>query len=118
MHPAVEVHLDHSPFLMPLQITQLVKVFYVHMILLKHPSGINCFSLVSPDDYMSDSGILTFNTGDTGQCHNVKLVNDAKCEGEVQFISNLTLVTGAPVTVVPPSAQVIIFDDGGDCGCK
>ena len=121
LHPALEVHLDHSPFLMSLQITQLVKVFslfiYVHVFLLMHPIRINCFTLASPEDYLSASGILIFNTGDTRQCHNIEIVNDAECEAGVeQLILNLTLVTGAPVTVDPPSAQVIISDDRGDCG--
>ena len=74
------------------------------------------FLLVSPEDYMSTSGILTFTTGDTRKCHNVGIIDDAMCErGMKQFISNLALVSGAPVTVDPPSAQVFIFDDTSDC---
>ena len=71
--------------------------------------------LVAPEDYLSTSGILIFNTGDTRQCHDMEIVNDTICESEMeQFTSNLTLVTGVQVTVDPPSAQVII-DDTSDC---
>ena len=67
---------------------------------------------------MSTSGILTFNIGDSSQCHEVGIVDDVIYETEVeQFISNLALVSGAPVTVDPPSARVIIFDDTDDCKC-
>ena len=77
------------------------------------------FLLVSPEDYLSASGILTFDTGDTRQCHNVEIINDALCEIEVeQFTSNLSLVSGAPVTIDPPSARVIISDGISDCVCK
>ena len=76
------------------------------------------FLLVAPEDYLSTSGILTFNIGDARQCHDVGIVDDVIYEIEVeQFISNLALVSGAPVTIDPPSAPVIIFDDTDDCKC-
>ena len=72
--------------------------------------------LVSPEDYTSSTGILTFNTGDDRQCHEVGIVDDELCEEpSEQFFSNLALESGAPVTVDPPTARVIIFDDTGDC---
>ena len=75
--------------------------------------------VVSPEDYLSASGILKFNTGDTRQCHNVEIIDDDVCKSEVeQFIFNLALVSGATVTVDPPSARVIIFDGTNDCVCK
>ena len=75
--------------------------------------------VVSPKDYLSTSGILTFNIGDTRQCHNVEIIDDAVCKSEMeQFIFNLALVSGATVIVDPPSARVIIFDGTSDCVCK
>ena len=76
-----------------------------------------CFFLVAPEDYLSSTGILTFNTGDDRQCHDVEIVNDDTYESDLeQFFSNLALVSGAPVTLDPSSAQVII-DDNDDCKC-
>ena len=75
------------------------------------------FSLVAPEDYLSITGILAFNTGDDRQCHDVEIVNDDIYENELeQFVSNLALVSGAPATVDPESAQVII-NDNDDCKC-
>ena len=77
------------------------------------------FFLVAPEDYLSTTGILTFNIGDARQCHDVGIVDDVIYETEVeQFISNLALLSGAPVRVEPPSARVIIFDDTDDCKCN
>ena len=67
---------------------------------------------------MFTPGILTFNIGDARQCHDVGIVDDVIYETEVeQFIPYLALVSGAPVTVDPSSARVIIFDDTDDCKC-
>ena len=104
----MEVHLDHSPFVIPLLMTQLVciysEVYHCNIF-------ISDSLLVSPQDYNSSTGILTFNTGDDRQCHDVDIVDDELCEEpSEQFFSNLTLESGAPVTVDPSRAQVIIFE--------
>ena len=115
IHPTVEVHLDHSPFLMPLLMTQLVYIY--SDVYQSNKSLSRFFLLVAPEDYLSTSGgMLTFNIGDARQCHDVGIVDDVIYEIEVeQFFSNLALVSGAPVTVDPPSIRVIIFDDTDDC---
>ena len=112
----MEVHLDHSPFLIPLLITQLV---YSYSDVYQSNKGLSSsFLLVAPEDYLSTSGILTYNIGDARQCHDVGIVDNVIYETEVeQFSSNLALVSGAPVTVDPPSTQVIISDDTDDCKC-
>ena len=83
----------------------------------KYLSRFSFFHLVSPQDYSSSTGILTFNTGDDRQCHDVEIVDDVISESEFElFFSNLALVSGAPVTVDPPSALVNI-NDNDDCKC-
>lgn len=68
----------------------------------------------APDDYLADSGVLVFSTGDDRQCHRVRIVDDEFCDPE-QFFSNLALVPGAPVIIIDPaSAQIFIQDS--DCG--
>ena len=116
IHLTVELHLDHSLFVMPLLMTQLVcinsEVYHCNIF-------ISDSLLVSPQDYSSSTGILTFNTEDARQCHDVPIVNDELCEEpSEQLFSNLALASGAPVTVDPERARVIIFDDVGDCDRK
>ena len=95
--------------------TQLVHIYFE--VYQWNYNSFLCFILVAPEDYTSSTGILTFNTGDNRQCHDVEIVNDAIYESKLeQFFSNLALVSGAPVTVDPESAQVIINDDD-DCKC-
>ena len=68
----------------------------------------------APDDFLADSGVLVFSTGDDRQCHRVRIVDDEFCDPE-QFFSNLALVPGAPVIIIDPaSAQIFIQDS--DCG--
>ena len=74
------------------------------------------FLLDSPQDYFSSTGSLTINTGNNRICHDVEIVNDDICEEpSEQFFSDLTLVSGASVTIDPASVRVVIFDDPGDC---
>ena len=74
---------------------------------------------MAPGDYISDSGLLMFETGDDRQCHTVQIVDDNVCE-DIQmiieyFFSNLALVSGIPpITVDPDRAQVNITDSA-DC---
>ena len=113
IHLAVELHLDPSPLVMPLLMTRLV---CIHSQVYHCNIFISDSLLVAPEDYNSSTGILTFNTGDARQCHDVPIVNDRICEElPEQFLSNLALASGAPVTVDPATARVIIFDDTGDC---
>ena len=116
IHLSVVLHLDHSLFVIALLMTQLVciysEVYHCNIF-------ISDSLLVSPQDYTSSTGILTFNTGNDRQCHDVEIVDDELCEEpSEQFFSNLALESGAPVTVDPPTARVIIFDNLGDCVCK
>ena len=73
-----------------------------------------CLTTEAPGDYLSDSGVLVFNTGDSEQCHHIQIVDDNYCDPG-QFFSNLALMSGAPViTVDPPKAEIVILDS--DCG--
>ena len=68
----------------------------------------------SPDDFISVSGILTFQTGDREQCYSVQIVDDQQCDPG-QFFTNIALGTGDPVIIVAPSRAEIIITDP-DCG--
>ena len=84
-----------------------------------YQSNKSFFLLVAPEDYLSTTGILTFNIGDARKCHDVGIVDNVIYETEVeQFISNLAPLSGPPVTVDPPSVRVIISDDTDDCKCR
>ena len=72
--------------------------------------------IVAPEDYISDSGLLTFATGDDRQCHSVRIVNNDICEDTEHFFSNLTLVSGIPRITVDPDGAKVIIDDTDDCG--
>ena len=75
-------------------------------------------NIVAPEDYISDSGLLTFAIGYDRQCHSVQIANNELCEEPVleHFFYNLTLESGIPrITVHPDDAKVII-DDTNDCG--
>lgn len=78
------------------------------------PEVSHCITTEAPGDYLTASGLLVFNTGDSEQCHSIQIVDDEYCDPG-QFFSNLALVAGAPViTVDPPKAEIIILDS--DCG--
>ena len=69
-----------------------------------------CFA--APDDYLSVSELLTFQSGSERQCVEVDIVNDDEVENEEQF----TLTTPTEVnrvTLEPDSTIVIIRDDDG-----
>ena len=74
--------------------------------------------IVAPGDYVSDSGLLMFVTGDDRQCHRVQIVNDDDCERPEleQFFSRLAYVSGTPVIIVDPDTARVIIDDSRDCG--
>ena len=68
----------------------------------------------APEDYISASGTLTFETGDTRQCYPVQIVDDEFCDPGL-FLTNIALITGEPVITVEPSmAEINIMDP--DCG--
>ena len=76
------------------------------------------FNTADPEDYLSSSGELTFASGDTQQCHTVRIQNDDDCdtpEEEEDFFSNLVLVSGQPVIRVDPATARIVVDDSEDC---
>ena len=110
----------HDPlsFLMSLQIVQLVSVviqFYIHT-----PASVSVWLIIiteAPEDYISDSGLLFFATGDREQCHTVLVVNNIVCDVLEQFLSNLTLLSGIPRIAVDPDSSQIIIKDTDDC-CK
>ena len=110
------------PFPMPLQMIQLVIIthsVWANIILCIYSNLSSLiFIIVAPRHYISDSGILRFSTGDSEQCHGVRIVDDDICGPELkQFLSSLTLVSGSPVTVNPPSTRVVI-DDSLDPECS
>ena len=74
--------------------------------------------IVAPEDYISDSGLLAFATGDDRQCHSVRIVDNDLCEDPVleHFFSNLTLESGIPRITVDPDGAKVIIDDIEDCG--
>ena len=72
--------------------------------------------IVAPEDYISDSGLLMFTTGQSRQCHSVRIVDNEICEDMEHFFSNLTLVSGIPRITVDPDGAKVIIDDTDDCG--
>ena len=75
-------------------------------------------NIVAPEDYISDSGLLTFAIGDDRECHSVEIANNELCEEPVleHFFSNLTLESGIPRITVHPDGAKVIIDDTDDCG--
>ena len=68
----------------------------------------------APEDYISTSGTLTFQTGDTRRCYPVQIVDDEFCDPGL-FLTNIALITGEPVITVEPNvAEIDIMDP--DCG--
>ena len=116
MNQTLEWLHDRLSFLMPLQTIQLVSVFVNIVHILNYTVWLFVI-VVTPEDYISDTGLLSFATGDARQCHRVQIVNNDICETELeQFLSNLVFVSGVQrITVDPASARVII-DDTDDCG--
>ena len=63
---------------------------------------------------------LVFNTGDTRVCHSITILQDNVCESDPNeyFFSNLSYVSGVqPISIDPPTAQVII-DDTNEPECE
>ena len=75
---------------------------------------------MSPADYTGQSHVLlSFDTGDTVQCHTVEINDDDLCEQLPEdFFSELTYVSGIMAIIVnPDTARVIINDDNEpECG--
>ena len=78
------------------------------------------FNTVSGADYGAQSAVLVFNRDDTRSCHIITIVDDNVCEypPNENFFSDLAYVSGMqPITISPPTAEVIIDDsDQPECG--
>ena len=79
------------------------------------------FTTVAGADYVAVSGEeLLFNRGDTRVCHTIDILQDNICESDPNefFFSDLAYVSGLmPITISPPTTQVII-DDNMEEECK
>jgi len=77
-------------------------------------------STVAPGDYGAVAGQdLVFSRGATHVCHTILINQDNICESSPNefFLSNLSYVSGIlPITISPPTAQVII-DDSDQLEC-
>ena len=82
----------------------------------KHP-----INTETGDDYIAVAGEeLVFNRGDTRVCHTIYILRDTICEIDPNehFFSDLSYVSGIlPITISPPTAQVVI-DDSMKVECK
>lgn len=61
-----------------------------------------------------------FNRGDIRVCHTIDILQDSICEDDPNehFFSDLSYVSGVlPITINPPTAEVII-DDSDELECK
>ena len=68
----------------------------------------------SPEDFLSASGVLLFEEGDTVKCYPIMIVDDEYCDPGL-FFTNIELIEGDPVIIVDPDrAEVNIRDP--DCG--
>ena len=79
------------------------------------------FTIVAGADYVAVAGEeLVFNRGDTRVCHTIDILQDNICESSPNefFFSDLAYVSGMqPITISPPTAEVIIDDsDQPECG--
>ena len=73
----------------------------------------------SGDYYFIAVEVLMFAVNATRVCHNISTFDDFFCEGDLIFVfSDLAYVSGLqPITVVPATATVVIFDSS-DPECK
>ena len=69
---------------------------------------------------MAASEELVFNRGDTHICHTIDILQDNICEypPNENFFPDLAYVSGMqPITIAPPTAQVVI-DDSDEPECE
>ena len=72
------------------------------------------YAVESPEDFLSASGVLLFEEGDTVKCYPIMIVDDEYCDPGF-FFTNIELIEGDPVIIVDPDrAEVNIRDP--DCG--
>ena len=78
-------------------------------------------STVAGVDYVAVAGEeLVFSRGATRVCHTIDILQDNICESSPNefFFSDLAYVSGVqPITISPPTAQVVI-DDSMEEECK
>ena len=93
----------------------------VHIIHIQDTHAFFLFTTVAGADYVAVAGEqLVFNVGDTRVCHTIDILQDNICENDPNefFLSDLAYVSGVqPITIYPPTAQVII-DDSAEPECK
>ena len=97
-------------------------VYTLHVLLYRClPHSQQVINTVVGDDYEAVTGEeLVFNRGDTRACHNIDILQDDICESDLNetFFSDLSYVSGEqPITLSPPTAQIII-DDSDEPECK
>ena len=80
---------------------------------------ISCLACILPSQNLV-SVVLVFSCGATHACHTILINQDNICESSPNefFFSDLAYVSGIlPITISPPTAQVIIADsDQPECG--
>ena len=74
---------------------------------------------VSPGDYLAEDLILTFQIGETRQCHDITINQDEICEEPAEnLFSNLQIVSGVqPITLINDVAEITI-DDSTERECS
>ena len=115
---------EHSPYPPPHEMAQQVVSRWVHVTYsfrgIKFTTYI-LFNTVAGADYVAVAGEeLVFNRGDTRVCHTIDILQDNICEypPNENFFSDLAYVSGMqPITIAPPTAQVII-DDSDEPECE
>ena len=77
-----------------------------------------CIISVAGTDYEAHSIDLEFAVGSVRECHTVNILQDDECECERDyFFSDLAYVSGVVVSIVRPTARVLIDDDEElECG--
>ena len=73
---------------------------------------------VAGTDYEAQSIDLEFAVGSVRECHTVDILQDDECECKRDyFFSDLAYVSGVVVSIVRPTARVLIDDDDElECG--
>ena len=111
----------HSPYQPPHEMAQQVMHISSTGVALSLNNTHHPCTVGAGDDYVPVSGEnLVFASGDTRVCHTIDIINDDICEHNPYefFFSDLTYVSGErPITIAPPTAQVVI-DDSGELECK
>ena len=87
--------------------------YYIHIHYLSNKCHCIPFFTVAPNDYKAVMAVLlTFNIGDSRQCHNVTIESDTLFEQPPEsFFSDLVLVSSdVPISVNPSRTEVLIVD--------